>query len=175
MANLKKGLYKHYKGPIYKVLDVAMHSETEELMVVYQALYGDKGTWVRPLSMFVELVSAPNAKAQLMPRFTRIEPQTEVFEVAILNIKAGEQEAFELAFRQAQTIVSGMPGYISHSLSKCLERIDQYLLLINWQTIEDHEQGFRRSAQYNEWKALLHHFYEPFPEVEHYLECALTY
>lgn len=183
MTVLQKGLYAHYKGPFYKVLDVATHSETEEPMVVYQALYGDKGMWVRPLSMFTESVSvevpsddgaASNGEALSVPRFARVEPQTEVNEIAILNVKAGEQGAFERAFKQAQVIVSGASGYISHSLSRCVEQNNRYLLLINWQTIEDHEHGFRRSAEYQEWRALLHHFYEPFPDVEHYVECALA-
>ncbi len=53
---LEKGLYQHYKGPHYEVIDVARHSETEEEMVVYRALYGEKGLWVRPLKMFTESV-----------------------------------------------------------------------------------------------------------------------
>ena len=91
-----------------------------------------------------------------------------VLEVAILDVKAGETEAFEAAFAQAQTIIAGMPGYINHQLQKCLENPHRYILLVNWQTLEDHTQGFRGSPQYQEWKALLHHFYDPFPVVEHY-------
>ncbi len=49
-----------------------------------------------------------------------------------------------------------------------MEEEDKYLLLVNWKTIEDHEIGFRKSAEYEEWKNVLHHFYEPFPTVEHY-------
>jgi hypothetical protein len=54
---LKLGIYAHYKGNEYEVIDVATHSETEEKMVVYKALYGEKGLWVRPLSMFDEVMS----------------------------------------------------------------------------------------------------------------------
>lgn len=53
---LKKGLYKHYKGNMYEVYMFARHSETEEWMVVYKALYGDEGMWVRPYGMFIEEV-----------------------------------------------------------------------------------------------------------------------
>ncbi|HIP19161.1 MAG TPA: DUF1653 domain-containing protein [Sulfurovum sp.] len=53
---LQKGLYRHYKGNLYEVLMTAQHSETEEWMVVYKALYGDEGMWVRPYEMFVEKV-----------------------------------------------------------------------------------------------------------------------
>ena len=53
---LKSGLYQHYKGPQYKVLYVATHSETNEQLVIYQALYGEYGIWARPLSMFTETI-----------------------------------------------------------------------------------------------------------------------
>ncbi len=89
-------------------------------------------------------------------------------EVAILNIKPNMNREFEASFKQASAIISSMPGYISHSLQKCLEVDNQYLLLVNWQTLEDHTVGFRKSSQYQVWKELLHHFYDPFPTVEHY-------
>jgi heme-degrading monooxygenase HmoA len=91
-----------------------------------------------------------------------------ILEVAMLDIRAGEADAFEHAFSQAQNIISSMPGYVSHELQRCLESRDKYLLLVQWQRLEDHTIGFRQSAQYQEWKNLLHHFYEPFPTVEHY-------
>lgn len=61
-----------------------------------------------------------------------------------------------------------MPGYISHELRRCLETENRYILLVRWETIEHHTKGFRGSPQYQQWKTLLHHFYNPFPEVEHY-------
>ena len=61
-----------------------------------------------------------------------------------------------------------MPGYIAHELRLCVENRSRYLLLVQWQTIEDHTVGFRGSPEYQEWKALLHHFYDPFPIVEYY-------
>lgn len=91
-----------------------------------------------------------------------------ILEVAILNVKAGETAAFEAAFAEAQKIISGMGGYISHELQKCLETPNQYILLVRWQTLADHTVGFRQSAEYQQWRALLHHFYDPFPTVEHY-------
>jgi len=51
---------------------------------------------------------------------------------------------------------------------RCLERPGRYLLLVRWRSLEDHTEGFRKSAPYLEWKRLLHHFYDPFPTVEHY-------
>ena len=61
-----------------------------------------------------------------------------------------------------------MKGYIDHELRKCVENENQYILLVKWETLEDHTVGFRESEAYQEWKALLHDFYEPFPVVEHY-------
>ena len=92
-----------------------------------------------------------------------------ILEVAILDVKAGLGDGFESAFAQALDIISGMPGYVSHELKKCLEKPDRYLLLVNWETLEDHTVGFRGSDEYQEWRRLLHHFYDPFPVVEHYI------
>jgi heme-degrading monooxygenase HmoA len=91
-----------------------------------------------------------------------------ILEVAVLDIKPGLSADFEDVFQVAKNIISAMPGYISHELQHCLEKDDRYILLVRWQTLEDHTIGFRQSAQYQEWRALLHHFYDPFPVVEHY-------
>jgi heme-degrading monooxygenase HmoA len=91
-----------------------------------------------------------------------------ILEVAILDIKPELNADFELAFNDAQSIISSMQGYISHQLQKCIEKDNRYILLVNWQALEDHTQGFRASPEYQQWKAKLHHFYQPFPEVEHY-------
>jgi heme-degrading monooxygenase HmoA len=91
-----------------------------------------------------------------------------ILEVATLDVRPGQEAAFEDAFRQASSIIAGMPGYVSHQLQRCLERQSRYVLLVNWQTLEDHTVGFRGSPGYQEWKALLHHFYDPFPTVEHF-------
>ncbi len=91
-----------------------------------------------------------------------------ILEVAVLNIREGNETEFEKNFEVASAIIKSMKGYISHELKKCIERANQYILLVNWETLEDHEKGFRKSAEYQEWKKLLHHFYEPFPEVLHY-------
>ena len=91
-----------------------------------------------------------------------------ILEAARLSVKPGLAQQFEAAFGRAQQIISSMPGYFSHELQRCLEHPNLYVLLVRWQTLEDHEVGFRTSAQYQEWKKLLHHFYEPFPTVLHY-------
>ena len=63
---LKAGLYQHYKGNQYEVIDTVTHSETEETLVLYRPLYGEKKLWVRPLEMFLESV---NVDGLCMPRF----------------------------------------------------------------------------------------------------------
>lgn len=93
-----------------------------------------------------------------------------ILEAAILNVRPGESVQFEQAFAQARSIISGMPGYIFHELHRCIEIKNKYLLLVRWQRLEDHTEGFRKSAEYQEWKRLLHDFYEPFPIVEHFTE-----
>ena len=91
-----------------------------------------------------------------------------ILEAAILNVGTGLSERFEQAFRQATPIIAAMPGYLRHSLHRCLETPCRYLLLVEWNTLEDHTVGFRQSEQYQQWKKLLHHFYDPFPLVEHF-------
>ena len=91
-----------------------------------------------------------------------------ILEVALLDVKPGQAAEFEAAFAKAQAIISASPGYLSHELQRCVENPNRYLLLVRWRRIEDHTEGFRKSAPYQEWKKLLHHFYDPFPAVEHY-------
>lgn len=95
--------------------------------------------------------------------------QDPVLEVAILHVVAGKEAAFESAFAEAKRIIASMEGYIGHELQRCIEQPNQYVLLVRWRTLDDHIVGFRQSADYQQWKALLHHFYDPFPVVEHYI------
>jgi heme-degrading monooxygenase HmoA len=93
-----------------------------------------------------------------------------ILEVAILDVIPGRELDFERSFSEAQRIISSMPGYSSHELKRSIEKPTRYILLVNWESLEDHTVGFRSSPQYQEWKALLHHYYDPFPEVEHYAD-----
>jgi heme-degrading monooxygenase HmoA len=97
-----------------------------------------------------------------------------ILEIAPLQIRPGQSKAFEAAFSKAQVIIAGIPGYISHELQRCLERKDYYVLLVRWENVEAHERGFRQSPQYQQWKQLLHHFYDPFPTVLHYEQVSQT-
>ncbi|NHN31814.1 antibiotic biosynthesis monooxygenase family protein [Paenibacillus agricola] len=96
-----------------------------------------------------------------------------ILEVAILQVKPGLNNEFESNFRKASRIISTMKGYMSHELQKCVEEENKYMLLVKWDQLKDHTVGFRTSPEYLEWKALLHHFYDPFPTVEHYINIPL--
>jgi heme-degrading monooxygenase HmoA len=91
-----------------------------------------------------------------------------ILEVAILNIFPEKTVEFEASFKISQSIISSMSGYRGHQLQKCLETDGRYILLVNWEKLEDHTIGFRESPEYQQWKNQLHHFYSPFPVVEHY-------
>ncbi len=92
-----------------------------------------------------------------------------ILEVATLDVIPGKEQEFEADFARAQQIISGMKGYINHKLHRCIEKENRYILLVNWEKLEDHTVGFRQSSQYQEWRKLLHHYYYPFPTVEHYI------
>ena len=91
-----------------------------------------------------------------------------ITEQAVLDVIPGREAEFEAAFATAKAIIAASPGFVSLRLLRCIETPNRYLLLVEWETLEDHTEGFRGSAGYEEWKRLLHHFYDPFPTVEHY-------
>lgn len=88
-----------------------------------------------------------------------------------MDVVSGGEDAFETAFAQAKNIIASTPGFISMELQRCIEKRSRYLLLVRWARLEDHTIGFRSSPAYQEWKRLLHHFYDPLPAVEHYEAC----
>jgi len=91
-----------------------------------------------------------------------------ILEVAVLDVRPEQTKQFESAFREAQKIIASMPGFLRHELRRCIEDPHRYLLLVDWDSLESHTEGFRGSAEYQRWRELLHHFYNPFPTVEHY-------
>lgn len=91
-----------------------------------------------------------------------------ILEAAYLFVKEGREHQFELDFVTASKYISSIEGYISHSLQKCLEVKNKYILLVEWETLESHTIGFRESKAYLEWKKILHDYYDPFPVVEHF-------
>lgn len=91
-----------------------------------------------------------------------------ILEAAFLFVKENQEKDFERDFAKAGQYISSIDGYLGHTLQKCLEQPNKYLLLVDWRNLEDHTIGFREAAAYLEWKKLLHHYYEPFPIVEHF-------
>ena len=96
-----------------------------------------------------------------------------ILEHALLPVKTGQEAAFEAAFAEARPIIASMPGFLSLRLNRGIESPSAYLLLVEWESVEHHEVGFRQSPEYEQWRALLHHFYEPFPFVEHFNELSI--
>ncbi len=96
-----------------------------------------------------------------------------ILEAAYLTVAPARANDFEAAFRRASPVIAASPGYLGHELQRCLEIPGRYLLLVRWERLEDHTVGFRGSPGYQEWKALLHHFYDPFPTVEHFARVSL--
>jgi len=94
-----------------------------------------------------------------------------ILEHAVLDVIAGQEEAFETAFTEARPLIGAAAGFRSLRLERCLEQPGRYLLLVEWDRLEDHTSGFRGSVAYQRWRDLLHHFYDPFPTVEHYELC----
>ncbi len=93
---------------------------------------------------------------------------TTITEHAVLPVRPGRAAEFMRAMEQAKAIIAASPGFISLRVSRCVEQPDSFLLLVEWETLADHTEGFRGSAAYQEWRAALHHFYDPFPVVEHF-------
>ncbi len=91
-----------------------------------------------------------------------------ILEVAILEVKIGLESKFIVDFKKASDYISSIKGYLNHKLKRSLEQKNKYILLVEWENLEDHTISFRESEQYQFWKKLLHHYYEPFPTVEHY-------
>jgi heme-degrading monooxygenase HmoA len=91
-----------------------------------------------------------------------------ILEHAILDVTPGREGEFEVAFRRAKAIIAAADGCRSVTLQRCLEHAGRYLLLVEWDRLEDHTEGFRSSPAFAEWRELLHHFYDPFPVVEHF-------
>jgi heme-degrading monooxygenase HmoA len=93
-----------------------------------------------------------------------------VLEVAMLTVHAGQESAFEAAMQQAAPVIASSPGYLSHELRRCVETAGRYLLLVQWETLEAHTVGFRQSAAFTQWRAIIGGFFAAPPTVEHYEE-----
>ncbi|MGD0747452.1 MAG: antibiotic biosynthesis monooxygenase [Acidimicrobiales bacterium] len=91
-----------------------------------------------------------------------------ITEHAVLEVVPGREDAFVESMEQAKALIAASPGFVSLRVERCVERPSRFLLLVEWDRLEDHTEGFRGSAAYDDWRAALHHFYDPFPVVEHF-------
>ena len=91
-----------------------------------------------------------------------------ITEHALLDVVPGREDEFVAAMERAKALIAASPGFVSLRVERCVESPSRFLLLVEWERLEDHTEGFRGSAAYEEWRAALHHFYDPFPVVEHY-------
>ncbi len=91
-----------------------------------------------------------------------------ILEHALLQVRSGQEAAFETAMAEAKPLIAASPGYIGMEVRCAIERRGQYLLIVCWESIAHHRNGFRQSDRYQEWRALLHHFYDPMPTVEYF-------
>jgi heme-degrading monooxygenase HmoA len=91
-----------------------------------------------------------------------------ITEHAILPVIPGQEAEFMETMDRAKSIIASAPGFISLRVERCIEQPSSFLLLVQWESLEAHTEGFRTSDAFNEWRALLHHFYDPFPVVEHF-------
>ena len=91
-----------------------------------------------------------------------------ILEVAVLQIKPGEGHRFEQAFPEAEKVLVQAKGHLSHELRRCIETRDRYLLLVRWEALADHTEGFRGSPLFKQWRAVIGPFFDGAPVVEHY-------
>jgi heme-degrading monooxygenase HmoA len=91
-----------------------------------------------------------------------------ITEHALLDVVPGRELEFVDAMGRAKSLIAASPGFVSLRVERCLEQPSRFLLLVEWERLEDHTEGFRGSSAYEEWRAALHHFYDPFPVVEHF-------
>jgi heme-degrading monooxygenase HmoA len=91
-----------------------------------------------------------------------------ILEHAVLNVRAGQARQFEEAMGIARALIEEVPGFHRMEVRPCIETKERYLLLVWWRSVEAHTQGIRGTQRYEKWRELLHHFYEPFPVVQHY-------
>ena len=91
-----------------------------------------------------------------------------ILELATVDIKQGTNKEFEKALEKAQFVISKSKGYVGHQFQKCIEQDNRYVLLIRWETVEDHTKGFRESELFKEWRTLIGPYFESPPFVQHY-------
>ena len=97
-----------------------------------------------------------------------------ILEHALINVAAGREADFESAYAEARKVLTATPGCVSARLHRGVESPSRYLLLVVWETLDDHLVGFRESARFGEWRALIGPFFDSPPEVDHYRDAELV-
>lgn len=169
---VRKGLYRHFKGNLYRVTHVAQHCEDESWWVTYQALYGNKGYWIRALDDFDQMIER-NGKKQR--RFEYCEQQSLLTEQIGIDVLPGSSHNFEQQFEQHQHLISDAQQYVEHSLQRDHHRSDRYQLSIIW--LPDQHQGkqFALTTAYQQFsekletyfakQAVIHQFSRPISKL----------
>ena len=91
-----------------------------------------------------------------------------IIEHALLQVRSGEELAFEAAMAEAKPLIAAAPGFLGIVVRPSAEFAGTYLLLVRWQSIAHHRDGFRMSDRYQAWRDLLHRFYDPMPSVSYF-------
>mgnify|MGYP003507357832 FL=1 len=91
-----------------------------------------------------------------------------IIEHALLQVRPGEEAAFEAAMAKARPLIAASPGFQGIEVRPAIEKPGLYLLLVRWDSIAHHRDGFRKSDRYEQWRALLHPFYDPMPSVDYF-------
>jgi heme-degrading monooxygenase HmoA len=97
-----------------------------------------------------------------------------ILELARIDIKEGTNQEFEAALEIAKGVISQSKGFQSISVKNCIEQSNRYILLIYWETLEDHTVGFRESELFKEWRALIGPFFLEPPLVQHFSDLRMS-
>ena len=95
-----------------------------------------------------------------------------IVEHAVLSVRPGQEEAFIVAITEGLPLLAATEGFISAQISRGIESPSTFILDVEWDSVAAHTEGFRGSDRFAAWKALTHHFYDPFPVVEHFAPIA---
>ena len=91
-----------------------------------------------------------------------------IIEHALLRVRSGQESAFEAAMAEARPLIAASPGFLDIEVRPAVEKPGLYLLLVRWESVADHREGFRNSDRYEQWRDLRHRFYDPMPNVEYF-------
>ncbi|CAJ1502367.1 antibiotic biosynthesis monooxygenase [[Mycobacterium] kokjensenii] len=93
-----------------------------------------------------------------------------IVEHGVLPIRPGSEADFEAAYAEARPLIASQPGFLGITMSRSVESPNLYLLLVRWESVEAHTEGFRKSPEFPRWRELLHPFYESPPVIEHFVD-----